>query len=268
MLARNIDDMIELNGRSASAEDLLPLALSNYGHFTSMRVADMRVRGLALHLDRLARDSQALFGAGLDLDRVRHLIRRGAAAGPVVRVTGYDPGLDIGRPVAAGEPQMLVTAHAANPGELPPVRLATVRHTRAIPEVKHVGLLSTVHHRRQSQLAGFDDVLFVDSQSRVSEGATWNIGFVGGGRVVWPDAPCLEGVTMRLLDGILRQAGIPSETVAVDPGDLSRFRSGFITNAVIGLRPVAAIDDQAYPEDVALLSLLRERYAAMPGDPL
>ena len=46
-----------LDGTPATADDLSALALYNYGHFTALRVEHGRVRGLALHLRRLADDS-------------------------------------------------------------------------------------------------------------------------------------------------------------------------------------------------------------------
>ena len=45
--------MATLNGKPVTSDALLTLALTNYAHFTSMRVDDQRVRGLALHMDRL-----------------------------------------------------------------------------------------------------------------------------------------------------------------------------------------------------------------------
>lgn len=263
--------MMELDGRPASAEDLRSLALCNYGHFTSMRVEEMRVRGLALHLDRLVNDCQAMFGVPLDPDRVRHLARRAAESAEravIVRVTVFDPELDLGRPAAVDEPHILVTTRTAASGDPPPLRLATTRYDRDLPGVKHVGLLATLYHRRQSQLDGYDDVLFVNSASRVSEGATWNIAFVDSGRVLWPDADCLPGVTMQLVKDLLHQAGIPSDTTPIEPVDLPRFRSAFITNAAVGLRSISAINEQPFVEDPSLMSLLRKEYAAIPGDPL
>ena len=44
--------MAELNGKPATLDDLQSLALTNYGHFTSMRLENGTVRGLSLHLDR------------------------------------------------------------------------------------------------------------------------------------------------------------------------------------------------------------------------
>ncbi|MEK8144253.1 aminotransferase class IV [Streptomyces sp. M10(2022)] len=70
--------MAELNGEPVEPSQLQTLALTNYGHFTSMRVDEGRVRGLSLHLERLRRDCRSLFGVDLDLQRVRELARRAA----------------------------------------------------------------------------------------------------------------------------------------------------------------------------------------------
>ena len=53
---------MELNGTPATLEQIRSLALTNYGHFTSMLVEDHQVRGLSLHMQRLARDCRQLYG--------------------------------------------------------------------------------------------------------------------------------------------------------------------------------------------------------------
>jgi branched-subunit amino acid aminotransferase/4-amino-4-deoxychorismate lyase len=72
---------VELNGRAADPAILQELAFAGYGHFTSMQVRGHQVRGLDLHLERLARDSLELFGRPVDQQGVlRHL--RQATEGP------------------------------------------------------------------------------------------------------------------------------------------------------------------------------------------
>ncbi|MDH2424957.1 aminotransferase class IV family protein [Sphaerisporangium sp. TRM90804] len=263
--------MMELNGRPVTAEELRALAFANYGHFTSMRVEGMGVRGLALHLERLQGDCRILHGVDLDLDRVRHLARRAAAAAPspvMIRVTVFDPELDVARPAADAHPEILVSTRPAPPDGPPPLTLGTADYERDIPEIKHTGLFGTVMQRRFAQLTGSDDVLFTDSVGRILEGATWNIGFVRDGRVVWPGSGCLNGVTMRLLNGVMERAGIPHTTAEVDLDDIHRVSSAFVTNAAAGPRPVRSIDGVELDADAPILTTLRREYAAIPGDPL
>jgi branched-subunit amino acid aminotransferase/4-amino-4-deoxychorismate lyase len=108
--------MAELNGVAATVEQVKTLGLTNYGHFTSMRVEDEQVRGLSLHLDRLVRDCRQVFDADLDRERVRYLVRRILAEVNqpiIVRVTVFDPALELGHPGADATPQILVTARPA-----------------------------------------------------------------------------------------------------------------------------------------------------------
>ena len=54
--------VVGLDGRPVDHDALATLALSNYGHFTTMRVSPIGgVRGLDLHLSRLHSDSRVLF---------------------------------------------------------------------------------------------------------------------------------------------------------------------------------------------------------------
>src|SRR5262245_43009781 len=125
--------MAELNGAPAAPEQVQALALVNYGHFTSMRVDDRRIRGLSHHLDRLARDCRELFDADLDRDRVREYISRAVAARAgsfVARVTVFDPDLQLGRLSATAHPRILVTTRPAGPWPPTPLRVQTTTYRR------------------------------------------------------------------------------------------------------------------------------------------
>ena len=260
--------MAELNGSPATAADLERLALTNFGHFTSMRVEDGTVRGLSLHLTRLVRDCQAVFGVELDPLQVLGHVRRavGQAAGAfTIRVTVFDPALNMGNISDVPKPHILVTRRPAVPLSPPPLTAKTVTFTRDMAVVKHVGLFSQLKHRRDVQLAGFDDAIFVEPDGRLSEGVTWNLGFVGrDGMVIWPDAPVLPGVTMQLLQA----AHIDTTTRPVRMADLTGMRAAFATNVSIGVRAISAINDVQFCADDPTLSLLRKAYAEIPGERL
>lgn len=246
----------ELDGVAVNPDQLKALALINYGHFTSFRVEEnLLVRGLSLHLARLVSDCRRLFDAELDTDRVRELVRRAVTGQAVVRVTVFDPDLDLGHPGADAQPRVLVTTRAAAGSVAAPLRLHSTCHVRELSEVKHVGLFATIRHRRLAQRAGFDDVLFVGPDGVISEAATSNVGFVVDGRVVWPDAEWLPGVTMRLLT-----EGNP-ELRRMTLAQLPEVDAVFATNAATGVRPVSTIDDVSWPIEHPELTALTRRYA-------
>ncbi|MBV9026906.1 MAG: aminotransferase class IV family protein [Streptomycetaceae bacterium] len=260
--------MATLNEKPVTTGDLLPLALTSYGHFTSMRVeADHRIRGLSLHLDRLVRDSKAVFGADLDTGRVRAQVRKvlDGQDGPcIVRVTIYDPTVNMAHPVDADQPGILVTVRSAGAMPPPPLRAMSVPYERDLPQVKHCGLFGALHARRTAQLSGYDDALFTGADGYVSEGGTWNIGFIDDdGTIIWPQAPVLPGVTMALL-----QEHTKHHLAPVTPDQAKSMQVAFATNTSIGVRAISAIDDTPMAIEHPVLSRLRKTYLSIPGEQL
>jgi branched-subunit amino acid aminotransferase/4-amino-4-deoxychorismate lyase len=259
--------MAELNGSPASLDDLATLALVNYGHFTSMRVDDGVIRGLSLHMERLVRDCRIVFGAELDREKVLGYVRH-AVAGRTgsfnIRVTVFDPALEMGHPGVDADPHILVTTRPAGAMPPPALRAKTFTFSRDTAVVKHIGLFSQLKLRREAQLAGFDDAIFVEPDGRLSEGGTWNLGFVDqAGAVIWPDAPVLPGVTMQLL-----QQAYEHTVAAVSLADLPHMRAAFATNTSIGVRTVAGIDDVEFTDDDPVLDALRKTYSELPDERL
>ncbi|MGW4808065.1 aminotransferase class IV family protein [Kitasatospora sp. NPDC004272] len=258
--------MAELNGAPISQDDIQTLALTNFGHFTSMRVADGAIRGLTLHLERLVRDCRLVFDTDLDTDRLRAYIRRAVEQKSgifTVRVTVFDPALEMGHPGSDAHPQILVTTRPGGEMPPPPLTAKTFPFTRDAAAVKHIGLFSQLRLRRAAQRAGFDDAVFVEPDGTVSEGGTWNLGFVTqSGGVVWPQAPVLPGVTMKLLQDSHDQW----TTAPVALSDLPQMRAAFATNTSIGVRSISAIDGTEFAVDDPTLDTLRKLYAELAGE--
>ncbi|NDZ76996.1 aminotransferase class IV family protein [Streptomyces sp. SID10853] len=262
--------MATLDEKPVTSDDLLPLALTGLGHFTSMRVdADRTIRGLSLHMERLVRDCKIVWGAQLDTGRVRDHVRAALEGrdGPcVVRVTVYDPTVEMAHPADANQPGVLVTVRPSGAMPPPPLRAQSVEYERDLPQVKHSGLFGALHARRTAQLNGFDDALFVGRDGFVSEGGTWNVGFIEStGTVVWPKAPVLPGVTMALVQ---QHAGTAHRTATVTLDQAKTMVAAFATNTSIGVRALAAIDETDLPTDHPVLTELREAYLSIPGETL
>ncbi|TDQ04806.1 aminotransferase class IV family protein [Labedaea rhizosphaerae] len=259
---------MHLNGELPTMDQIKALALTNYGHFTSMLVEDGCVRGLSLHMQRLARDCRLLFDVDLDVDRVKQLVRQAltdSAPRTVARVTIYDPALDLGTIGSDAAPQVLVTTRAASASAPGPLRLQATTYRREMAAVKHIGLFGALQCRRTAQREGFDDVLFLNQDGTISEIATSNIGFVRAGEVIWPRSEWLTGITMTLLNQAFDE---PIKTERLTPADLSDMEFVFATNAATGIRPVASVDDQSWPVDHPMLKELRDLYADIPAEEL
>ncbi|CAM5395515.1 Class IV aminotransferase OS=Streptomyces alboniger OX=132473 GN=CP975_11115 PE=4 SV=1 [Streptomyces alboniger] len=257
--------MIELDGRPAGHDALAALALTNYGHFTTLLAEDGRVRGLELHLERLIRDCRLLFDTALDPDRVRTLARRAAPerGRRVVRITVFDPALNLATIAADAHPQILVTARPAPDADTAPLRVRTAVHRRDLPEVKSVDLGPALRLRRRARRDGYNDVLFTGSDGEILEGGTWNIGLVRDGRVVWPGGDVLSGTARHLLR---RAGGDPTDLINVS--ELGDYEAAFATNAVTGLRPITRIDHWEFPASDPTMTRLTETYRELPASPL
>lgn len=260
--------MATLNGEPVTPAQLEALANVNYGHYTSMRGDKEGVRGLTHHLTRLSRDARCLFGIELDLERVRRLLAAAVAeqAGDGdygVRITVFDPSLELGRPSRAENPNILVSVRQVPP-PAKPLRAQVRQYERDLPEVKHIGLLGAVYERRSAQIAGFDDVLFAARNETVVEGATWNVGFFDGAKVIWPDGDSLTGITMTLL----RQVHDDTVIRPIKITELSDMRVAFATNVTVGVRAIAQINDVSYDVNHSILNQLRDEFTEIPPEPL
>lgn len=260
-----------LDGQPATADDLRALALTNYGHFTSMQMRGLAVRGLDLHLQRLKTGTRELFDAALDLQRVREAVRAAAAAAGVedasVRITVYARGFDIAHPERACAPDVLVSLAPPRQADPKPTWVKGYAFQRPLPQVKHVGTFPLFQWRRQARRDGFDDALFVDGKGRISEGSTWNIGFWDGRQVLWPQADALRGTTERLLQAGLAEVGLQQRHQPVELRVLGGIRAAFAANAS-GLWPISGIDDLALRPDPDLMGRLAEALEATPLQPL
>jgi branched-subunit amino acid aminotransferase/4-amino-4-deoxychorismate lyase len=244
------------------------LVQTNYGHFSVMRAEDGGVRGLDLHLDRLQAATRELFGSELDRDRLRYYLRHvlnGAAGAWSIRIHVFARALDREHMDRAVGVDVLVGAGPAPAPTAQPLRVKSFVYARELPSIKHVGTFGLFHHRRLARLAGFDDALFVDAHGRISEGSIWNIGFVDGdGAVVWPLAPQLDGVGMRLIDAGLASQGMRSRARPVRLDELSAFRVAFFSNASVPVRAIAAIDDCRFDADAEIEQRLAAAYSSNP----
>ena len=259
---------ILIDGLPASPDDLAHQALVNYGAYTSFRVEHGAVRGLDLHLARLDQAAVELFGESPGEAQFRRLMAVAVEGRDKawLRVSLFSPEIGHRNPSFVGRPKVMTVVSPPPPPLATQMRVTTVPHVRETPHLKHVATFGQTRVRRAARAAGFDDALFVDDQGHVSEGVTWNIGFIQGDRIVWPQAPMLAGVTQVLIARGLAGLGLSSQTRPVHVSEIAGFDGAFLCNSATPACPITAIDDTVFAVDPTLLTAIETAWAA--NDPL
>jgi branched-subunit amino acid aminotransferase/4-amino-4-deoxychorismate lyase len=162
------------------------------------------------------------------------------------------------------QPRVLTTLSPAASPLIQPLRLQTQVYAREVPHLKHAATFGLTRARRLAVLTGFDDALFVDAEGRISEGSIWNIGFMQGETVVWPEAPMLAGTGQGLLQRGTAVLGLNSEIRPVRLSDLADFDAAFICNSATPACAVAAIDGHAFPPVEAVIARLIDAWRSNP----
>ncbi|RSN20078.1 branched-chain amino acid aminotransferase [Streptomyces sp. WAC 05977] len=247
----------QLNGRTATAEELAPLAFAGFAHFTAMQVRDGRVRGLDLHLDRLRTASLELFGDALPDDRIRSYMREALKSGPA----------DVSLTVTVhlrGDLEVLVRTRPPASGPAGPLALTAVEHERALPAFKHTGEMAKTYYRRRAISEGFDDAAFVDRRGRLSEATIWNLAFWDGDTVVWPDAGLLAGTTMGVVQRRLGALGVPQRVQEVTLAELPGLAGAVVMNSWTPGVAVRRIGATPLPEAPSFVAALHRAYETEP----
>ncbi|RZJ02390.1 MAG: class IV aminotransferase [Brevundimonas sp.] len=262
--------MLWIDGEPASPRDLAHQALVNYGAYTSFRVEAGGVRGLDLHLARLERAAVELFGEAVGEVELRAAMRQALDARQEawLRVSLFAPEISHREVEWRGRPRVMVGVFDPPAPLASGVRVQPQTHQRQSPHLKHVATFDLVQARRAARAEGFDDALFVDGEGRISEGTLWNIGFVAGDRVTWPEAPMLEGVTQALLDQNLAGVGLTSVIEPVRLTDLARFEAAFLCNSATPASAVTAIGDHGFADRPGRIESLRAAWATAPLQPI
>ena len=264
-----------VNGEPAERDDLLHLALVNYGAFTSMQAVEgadgWGVRGLDLHLARLRDSGVELFGQTPHEGQLRGWIRQALkdqSDAASVRINLFSRAISVRDPSARGAPDVMVMTGPPAAEIAGPLKLGVSRYEREAPHLKHVATFGLIRERRESMAAGNDDVLFADEHGRITEGSIWNIGFLKGDTVVWPQGPMLAGTGQALLQRGLEAVEVATEQRWVGLPELPDFDAAFITNSAIPAAGVSVIGAVRYPERPDLMQLLTNASRSNPCQPV
>ena len=259
-----------IDGLPPTEADLTYLALVNYGAYTSFRVEDGGVRGLGHHLGRLDAYAVALFGEPVGHGALRGHIRAALAdrRDAWLRVSLFSPEIWSRTPSARVRPKVMTALSPPPPPLATSVRLQVQTYAREEAHIKHTAIFGLIRARRLAREAGYDDALFADTDGLISEGSSWNIGFLSGDTVVWPRAPMLTGVTQMLIDGGLAGVGMTSVTRPIRTSDIPTFDGAFLCNSATPACPITAIDGHAFQTSSEVIERLAAAWALSPPEPI
>ena len=267
---RPLSPTLSIDGQPATADDLIHVALVNYGAYTSFRVEQGGARGLDLHLARLEAEALELFGEAVGEARLRDLMRAAVAGRGTcwLRVDLFSPEISPRTPDWRGRPRVMISVSPPPPPLAQNVRVQVQTYRREAPHLKHVATFGLIRARRLARAAGFDDALFMDVEGRISEGSLWNIGFISGNDVVWPQAPMLAGVAQALVQRGLGASGLTGRTEPLHVDELGRFDAAFLCNSATPACAIAAIGDRDFTSPAGLIERLQGAWASNPVQPL
>ena len=259
-----------IDGLPPTEEDLRYQALVNYGAYTSFRVEAGGVRGLDRHLARLMANAEELFGTVVETDRLRDLLRiaLGDRRDAWLRISVFSPEIWARLPSGRVQPKIMTTVSPPPPPLAESVRVQVQTYARDAAHIKHTANFPLIRARRLARDAGFDDALFADADGVVSEGSLWNVGFLEGDTVVWPQAQMLQGVAQALIQAGLDGLGAEQRIQPVSVADLSRFDGAFLCNSATPACPITAIGSVAFDADPARVERIARAWASAPLQPL
>lgn len=228
-----------------------------HGLFETVLWADDRLEHWDDHVERMARGCRAVRLPAPDTEALRRaaLTALDVAGSPVrgaVRLTwsagsgarGLDPPAD---------PHPVLTAAAApSPAAKGGVNLATakVRRNDRSPasRLKSLSYLDNVLARAEARDAGAEEALMLNTAGELACAAAANVFWVRHDEVFTPDLGCgvLDGIMRRQVIAACHHLGLPVHEVFANPERIMGAPM-FITNSLIGVRPVRSLDGRELP---------------------
>jgi branched-chain amino acid aminotransferase/4-amino-4-deoxychorismate lyase len=209
------------------------------------------------HLDRMTRGCAVLGIAPPDAAEARRLAQAaladqelgaGRAAVRITLTSGSGRGLE--RPAGRAGRLLCSASPAVLPAEPARLRTATIRRNDTSPasRLKALSYLDNVLARAEARAAGADEALLLNTRGELACAAAANLFWIAQGRLFTPALAC------GVLDGIMRsrvlQAAAALELEAAEvragPEALETAEALLLTNSLIGVREVAALDGRSF----------------------
>lgn len=223
------------------------------GVFDTIMAINGRIFWLGEHVDRLLQGCENIYlnipwtrqklislteetfqRNGGDSGRIRITITRGEGDVPISDALNCKPNLIIISSKLERYPTAIYEKG---------MKLTTALHRRVYPFVKNLSFLPSVLGYLDSLRAGFDDSIFVDEDSNVLEGTTFNVFAVKNGRLKTPREGMLVGVTRNKVIELARNNRLFVEEAKLPLDELKLADEVFITGTTKKIVPITQINE-------------------------
>lgn len=218
------------------------------GFFESFRSHDGKIPLLADHVGRLEWSCTFLnlaFPANTDFKKICvTLLEKHALKNARFKIVLSQ--------AAETDANVTVFCEPFNPEKISPTyKLKIIRD--AVNTVSPLSAVKTTNYlikrtaRTQAREAGFDDGILLNTNGYVAETTTANIFWVDKNGRLWSvdnEQGCLAGIMRKRLISLIQSRGLKITTGRILPQEISSSREVFVTNSVIGIKPVVQIDNR------------------------
>ncbi len=261
-----LDDRVFLNGEMIASSDagvspFGPGFMAGYGVFETISL----LRGYPVffedHWNRLQRSLDAVqirFNASADSveQRCEELAEANRLQEGSIKIVVFRDEEGVGELILTRRPSYVAADFERG------FQMMSVPDARRLrgPAHKTLNYLKSILARESARASGADDALFVNAEGQIYEGAATNFFIVKGDHLLTPPADC--GILPGIARGqILRRwpGAVEREITLADVGHADEV---FVTNALLGVMPVARIDQQSFAHRrYSVVPLLRQEFA-------
>jgi branched-chain amino acid aminotransferase len=164
-------------------------------------------------------------------------------------------------------PTLLISAAQSRPIAAPATAVVTAQrrnHLAPTSRIKCLGYLDNILARREADQAGANEGLMINGDGDLACASAANLFMVEAGVVLTPavDHGALPGITREVALALAAANGIEAVEAAVSPKRLASATEAFLTNSLIGVRPLVAVNGVTFGDGTPgpLTRILEEAY--------
>lgn len=245
------------------------------GLFETLRAEGGRILDWDAHWARLLRGCETVGLPTPDeaeaLARSREALQSVFAPVGALRITwtAGSGGRGLDRP---GSPagRLIVSATAYEPPAAPAVLItSSIRRNDGSPgsRVKSLAYLDNVLARHEARAAGADEALMLNTRGQVACATAANVFWFEDDILTTPALDCggLDGVVRGRIIALATEAGMAVREGHAEPSAFADATGLFLTNSLMGVRPVASLDGRRVPLHPAVERLAQALAVAASG---